>query len=157
MYFHVGIFFRGVLRVLFRIETNESVFTFTAVQIIDGCFFRQGSTSIVAFGVTFFILLLQAATLCAAGTMFSVVFQNQALAAISTMLLCGGLPTGAYLAILAWSPSLRAGLAWMPSLVHVYDFSTGLFSSAVITLYTTITILLLFISSKALACLRLRN
>ena len=117
----------------------------------------QGNIHAAAFGVTYFVLLLQAATWCAIGVMTAVIFKNQALSAVSALLLCGGLPTGVYFAILAWSPVLRSEMAWMPSLVHVYDFSTGLLSSSVILLYMAITIFCLFVCSKVLACLRLKG
>jgi hypothetical protein len=54
-------------------------------------------------------------------------------------------------------PTLRAETAWMPLLVHVYDFSTGLFSTAVLALYVTTTVFFLFGCSKLLASLRLRG
>jgi len=42
-------------------------------------------------------------------------------------------------------------------LVHVYDFSTGMFSTAVLALYAVSTVFFLFSCSKLLACLRLRG
>jgi len=117
----------------------------------------QGTARAVAFAATFFILLLQASTWCAAGTMISVLFRNQAAAAVSSVVLCSGIPIVVYVAILTWIPSVRAEVAWMPLLVHVYDFSTGLFSTAVIALYGVTTVFFLFGCSKLLACLRLRG
>ncbi len=117
----------------------------------------QSTVRGVAFAATFFILFLQASTWCAAGTMISVFFRNQAAAAVSSLVLCSGVPIIVYAAILAWIPSVRAEVAWMPLLVHVYDFSTGLFASSVIALYVMTTIFFLFGCSKLLACLRLRG
>ena len=117
----------------------------------------QSTVRGVAFAATFFILFLQASTWCAAGTMISVFFRNQAAAAVSSLVLCSGVPIVVYAAILAWIPSVRAEVAWMPLLVHVYDFSTGLFASSVIALYVMTTIFFLFGCSKLLACLRLRG
>ena len=116
-----------------------------------------GTVRAVAFLATFFILFLQASAWCAAGTMVSVLFRNQAAAAVSSLVLCGGLPIVVYMAILAWAPSVRSGVAWMPLLVHVYDFSTGLFSTFVIVLYGALTVFFLFGCSKLLACLRLKG
>lgn len=117
----------------------------------------QGSVRVAAFAATFLILLLQGSAWCAAGTMVSVFFRHQAAAAVSSLLLCSGMPMVVYMAILSWVPSVRASVAWMPLLVHVYDFSTGLFSTAVMTLYVGVTVFFLFVCSKALACLRLRG
>jgi ABC-2 type transport system permease protein len=110
-----------------------------------------------AFAVTYGILLLQASTWCAAGTMVSVFFRNQAAAAVSSLVLCSGLPVAVYAAVLAWVPSVRMELAWMPLLMHVYDFSTGFFSTSVVALYAVLTVFFLFGCSKLLACLRLRG
>ena len=117
----------------------------------------QGTVHAVAFLATFTILFLQASAWCAAGTLVSVFFRNQAAAAVSSLVLCSGAPMVVYMAVLAWVPSLRAEVAWMPLLVHVYDFSTGLFSTSVIALYVTATVFFLFGCSKLLACLRLRG
>ena len=117
----------------------------------------RGSVHLVAFAATYLILFLQASAWCAAGTMVSVFFRNQAAAAVSSLVLCSGLPIAVYAAILAWVPSVRMEMAWMPLLMHVYDFSTGLFSTAVIALYVTLTVFFLFGCSKLLACLRLRG
>ena len=117
----------------------------------------KGTVRGVAFAATLFILFLQASTWCAAGTMISVFFRTQAAAAVSSLVLCSGVPIVLYAAILAWIPSIRAEVAWMPLLVHVYDFSTGLFSTSVIALYVVTTSFFLFGCSKLLACLRLRG
>ncbi len=117
----------------------------------------RGSVRAVAFAVTFLILFLQASAWCAPGTMVSAFFRNQAAAAVSSLVLCSGLPVAVYAVILAWVPSVRMEMAWMPLLVHVYDFSTGLFSTAVIALYATLTVFFLFGCSKVVACLRLRG
>lgn len=117
----------------------------------------QGGVRVAAFAATFFILMLQASAWCAAGTMVSVFFRHQAAAAVSSLLLCSGMPMVVYMAILSWVPSVRANVAWMPLLVHVYDFSTGLFSTAVMALYAVAAVFFLFVCSKALACLRLKG
>jgi len=108
-----------------------------------------------AFGVTWLVLVLQGAVWCAVGLMVSVCFRNQTLAAVGSLLLCAGVPVAVYVAILAWVPSVRMSLAWLPFLVHVYDFSTGLVSTAVVVLYASLTVLCLFVCSKVLAGLRL--
>ncbi|MCL1919909.1 MAG: ABC transporter permease [Kiritimatiellaeota bacterium] len=108
-----------------------------------------------AFAMTWLVLTLQAAVWCAAGLMVSVCFRNQTLAAVGTLVLCGGIPVAVYAAVLAWVPSVRATMAWLPLLVHVYDFSTGLVSTSVVLLYVTLTVLFLFVCSKVLAGLRL--
>ena len=110
----------------------------------------------VAFAATFGILLIQACTWCAAGTMISVMYSNQAAAAVTSLILCSGMPIVVYFGILAWIPSLRMEMAWMPLLIHVVDFSTGLFSSAVFIFYGVLSVFFLFACSKALALLRLR-
>jgi len=109
----------------------------------------------VAFAVTWAVLILQGSVWCAAGLMVSVFFRNQTLAAVGTLVLCAGIPVAVYAAVLAWVPSVRMTMAWLPLLVHVYDFSTGLVSTAVIALYVVLTVLFLFICSKVLAGLRL--
>ena len=110
----------------------------------------------VAFGATFGILLLQACTWCATGTMISVLYSNQAAVAVTSLILCSGMPIVVYFGILAWIPSVRITMAWMPLLVHVVDFSTGLFSTGVIVFYSVLSVFFLFTCSKALALLRLR-
>jgi len=108
-----------------------------------------------AFAMTWGVLVLQGGVWCAAGLMVSVMFRNQTLAAAATLVLCGGVPVAVYAAILAWVPSVRVTMAWLPMLVHVYDFSTGLVSTSVIALYAVLTALCLFVCSKVLAGLRL--
>ena len=108
-----------------------------------------------AFALTWLVLVLQGAVWCAVGLMVSVCFKSQTLAAVGTLVLCGALPVGVYAAVMAWVPSVRASTAWLPMLVHVYDFSTGLVSTSVIVLYVALTVLFLFVCSKVLAGLRL--
>lgn len=117
----------------------------------------QGDVSALAFGATLLILLMQAALWCAAGTFVSLFFSNQVAAAACSLLLCCGLPAALYFAVMAWVPALRAELAWMPLMVHVYDFSTGLFSAGALMLYLASSVFFLFVCSKSLACLRLRS
>ena len=117
----------------------------------------RGSVHAVAFVATYAILFLQASAWCAAGTMISVLFRSQTAAAACSLVVCCGLPVAVYAAILSWVPSVRLELAWMPLLMHVYDFSTGLFSVAVVALYVVLTVFFLFGCSKLLACLRLRG
>lgn len=118
---------------------------------------QLGSVSAVAFATTFLILFLQASAWCAAGTMVSALFRNQAAAAVSSLVLCSGIPIAVYAAVLAWMPDVRSDMAWMPLLMHVYDFSTGLFSTSVIALYVTTTFFFLFACSKILVFLRVRG
>jgi ABC-2 type transport system permease protein len=115
----------------------------------------QGGVSFLAFAAALLILLLQASVWCAAGTLISLFFSNQTAAAVCSLLLCCALPAAVYFAVMAWVPALRAEMAWMPLLVHVYDFSTGLFSAGFMMLYLATTLFFLFVCSKSLACLRL--
>ena len=110
-----------------------------------------------AFGVTFGMLLLQSCTWCAAGTMISVMYSNQAAAAVTSLVLCSGMPIAVYFGILAWIPSVRTELSWMPLLEHVIDFSTGLFSTGVLLFYGVLSVFFLFACSKMLALLRLKG
>ena len=116
-----------------------------------------GNMRAVALMATFVIVLMQASAWCAAGTMVSVLFRNQAAAAVSSLILCSGIPVAVYAAILAWMPSVRTEVPWMPLLIHVYDFSTGLFSTSVIALYAATTAFFLFACSKLLLFLRVRG
>jgi len=116
----------------------------------------SGCVQPLAFAATFGILLLQSCTWCAAGTMISVLYSNQAAAAVTSLILCSGMPIAVYFGILAWIPSVRTVMAWIPLLVHVVDFSTGLFSTAVFIFYMVLSVFFLFACSKALALLRLR-
>lgn len=117
----------------------------------------SGCVQPAAFGVTFGLVLLQACTWCAAGTMISVIYSNQAAAAVTSLILCSGMPIAVYFGILAWIPSVRTELSWMPLLEHVMDFSTGLFSTGVLLFYGVLTVLFLFACSKILAQLRLKG
>jgi ABC-2 type transport system permease protein len=110
-----------------------------------------------AFAVTFGIVLLQACAWCAAGTMISVMYSNQAAAAVTSLILCSGMPIAVYFGILAWIPSVRTEMSWMPLLEHVADFSTGLFSTGVLLFYGVLTVFFLFACSKMLALLRLKS
>ena len=116
-----------------------------------------GAASAASIAATFLILLLQASAWCAAGTMISVLFRNQAAAAVSSLVLCCCIPIAVYAAILAWLPGIRAEMAWMPLMIHVYDFSTGLFSTSVAALYLVMITFFLFSCSKLLACLRVKG
>lgn len=109
------------------------------------------------FFLTFLGLLLQASTWCAAGIMVSVFSKSQAAAAVISLVLCCGLPTALYLAVLFWFPEFRARTVSYPFLNHIYNFSTGLFSSATISYYLFSTVFFLFACSKRLACLRLKG
>ncbi len=110
-----------------------------------------------AFAMTGIILLLQSSLWCAVGTMVSVFFRNQTMAAVVSILLCGGIPLAFYAVILVWLPELRLNATWMPLITNVYDFSTGLVSTYAIAFYLVMTGLSLFICSKTLALLRLRS
>ncbi|MEI6645887.1 MAG: ABC transporter permease subunit [bacterium] len=108
-----------------------------------------------AFVLTWLILMLQSSLWCAVGTMVSVCFRNQTLAAVVSILVCGGIPLAFYAVILAWMPEFRLNAAWMPLITNVYDFSTGLVSSFALSVYVVLTWVSLFICSKLLALLRL--
>ena len=108
-----------------------------------------------AFVLTWLILMLQSSLWCAVGTMVSVCFRNQTLAAVVSILACGGIPLAFYAVILVWMPEFRLNAAWMPLITNVYDFSTGLVSSFALSIYVVLTWLSLFICSKLLAMLRL--
>ena len=110
-----------------------------------------------AFGVTGFILVLQSSLWCAVGTMVSVFFRNQTMAAVASILICGGIPLAFYAVILVWLPEFRLNANWMPLITNVYDFSTGLISTYAIAFYLVLTGLSLFICSKTLVLLRLRS
>jgi ABC-2 type transport system permease protein len=110
-----------------------------------------------AFLVTGFILLLQSSLWCAVGTMVSLFFRNQTMAAVVSILVCGGIPLAFYAVILVWLPEFRLNANWMPLITNVYDFSTGLVSTYAIAFYLVLTGLALFICSKSLALLRLRS
>lgn len=109
------------------------------------------------FLITGAMLLFQSAVWCAIGTMISICFANPVAAAVVSLVVCGGVPVMVYVVILFWVPALRQSMAWMPMLSQVYDFSTGLFSSFVLILYMVLTTLCLFVGSKVLAGLRLKN
>jgi ABC-2 type transport system permease protein len=108
-----------------------------------------------AFVMTWLILMLQSSLWCAVGTMVSVCFRNQTLAAVGSILVCGGIPLAFYAVILIWMPELRLNAAWMPLITNVYDFSTGLISSFALSIYGVLTVLCLFVCSKVLSMLRL--
>lgn len=110
-----------------------------------------------AFAMTWLILVLQSSLWCAVGTMVSVCFRNQTMAAVVSILICGGIPLAFYAVILVWLPEFRLNAAWMPLITNVYDFSTGLVSTYAISFYVVMTGLSLFICSKVLALLRLRS
>lgn len=110
-----------------------------------------------AFVMTWLILMLQGSLWCAVGVMLSACFRNQALAAVASILVCGGLPLAFYAVILVWMPEFRLNSAWMPLITNVYDFSTGLISTFALSLYAVLTCLCLFICSKVLALLRLSS
>jgi ABC-2 type transport system permease protein len=111
----------------------------------------------VAFAMTWLILVLQSSLWCAVGTMVSIFFRNQTMAAVVSILICGGIPLAFYAVILMWLPAFRLNAAWMPLITNVYDFSTGLVSLYAISFYVVMTGLSLFICSKVLAMLRLRS
>ena len=108
-----------------------------------------------AFVMTWLILMLQSSLWCAVGTMVSVCFRNQTLAAVGSILVCGGIPLAFYAVILIWMPELRLNAAWMPLITNVYDFSTGLVSTFALSIYSVLTVLCLFVCSKVLSMLRL--
>ena len=108
-----------------------------------------------AFVMTWLILMLQSSLWCAVGTMVSVCFRNQTLAAVGSILLCVGIPLAFYAVILIWLPELRLNAAWMPLITNVYDFSTGLVSTFALSIYGILTVLCLFVCSKVLSMLRL--
>jgi ABC-2 type transport system permease protein len=110
-----------------------------------------------AFAMTWLMLMLQGSLWCAVGILVSACFRNQVLAAVVSILVCGGLPLGFYAVILIWMPELRLNSAWMPLMTNVYDFSTGLVSTFAISLYVVLTGLCLFMCSKVLALLRLSS
>jgi hypothetical protein len=79
------------------------------------------------------------------------------MAAVASILICGGIPLAFYAVILVWLPEFRLNANWMPLITNVYDFSTGLISTYAIAFYLVLTGLSLFICSKTLVLLRLRS
>lgn len=112
---------------------------------------------LLPFLATFCILLLQASLWCSVGMAVSVFSRNPAAASVISLMICCGLPVSFYFAVLFWMPSLRSEIAMLPLLTHVYDFSTGLFSTAVAARYLFPTIFFLFACSKRLAWLRVKG
>lgn len=139
-----------LIALLFSLAVPRFLLPFLAPQL--GISFR-----ILPFCMTFFILGLQASMWCAAGTLVSVFSRSQAAAAVTSLVLCCGLPTAFYLAVLFWFPALREQMASYPFIIHVYDFSTGLLSTAPIAYYGIATLYFLFVCSKKVAGLRLRG
>lgn len=119
------------------------------VNTLPGQFF---STFLPTLG----FLTLQGAAWCAIGTLSSILMRSATAAVITSLILCCGLPLAIYMLTLNWLPQLRDQVAWFPLLMHVYDASTGLFSSAVIFLYSAIIATALFITAKLLLLLRIR-
>jgi ABC-2 type transport system permease protein len=117
----------------------------------------RGALHLLPLLSTVGILLLQASTCCAIGLAASVFSRTQSAAAVTSLVLCCGLPAAFYVAVLFWMPSIRMEVSSFPMLVHVYDFSTGLFSTGTVAAYLFPALFFLFACSKRLAALRLRG
>lgn len=117
----------------------------------------RGALRLLPLLSTMGILLLQAAACCAIGLAASVFSRTQSVSAVISLILCCGLPAAFYVAALFWMPSIRMETSSFPMLVHVYDFSTGLFSTGTVAAYLFPAVFFLFACSKRLAALRLRG
>ncbi len=102
----------------------------------------------------FTALALQGALWCAVSVATSAMFSHAATAACASLALLVGLPRGGWHALLAWGPSGRTAFGEMPLDAHVLDMSSGLVSTGTVLSYLVLSVLALFISTKAVAYLR---
>lgn len=99
-------------------------------------------------------LLLQGALWCAVSVLMSSLFAHAAVAACASLMLLVALPRGGWAALMAWAAQGRTSFGEMPLDAHALDMASGLFSSATVLSYLSLTVLAVFISSKCVAAYR---
>ena len=109
----------------------------------------------LAFLPAVFALALQSALWCAIAVAASALFRHAAGAACLTIAVLVALPRGLWWVLMAWAPELRQGLDMMPLDAHALDFAMGLVSTGTVLTYAALALLALFVSSKAVAAVRL--
>ena len=109
-----------------------------AAPRLDGEFSAAGMVSATV------VLLLQAATWTAVGTLASLLAKQQAMAGVLT-LLCIGAPYALGAGLPAWMPRMRYSVWHWPPLEDVVDAATGLFALAPLVLYISVAWCMLFV------------
>ena len=102
----------------------------------------------------FCILGVQGALWCALSVALSAFFCHAAASAGSAILLAAALPRGLWVGLRAWFPEGPAFFGEMPLAAHVVDFASGMISVGTLVSYVVMTLVMLFIASKAVALLR---
>ena len=110
--------------------------------------------SFATFLPGFCALALQGMLWCAVAVMASAFFSNSAVAALATATVLVAIPRGAWWALMQWSPQGRLAIGEMPLDAHAYDLATGVVSLGTVAAYAILTVLALFLGSKAVAALR---
>lgn len=106
------------------------------------------------FGLAFLSLAMQSALWSAVSVAFSALFCHAAAAACLAIVLTAVAPRGIWAALTTWSGQHRPLLGEMPLDAHVIDFSSGLISTGIIASYVILTLVMLFLASKAVLSLR---
>lgn len=102
----------------------------------------------------FFALALQGALWCAVAVLASACCANAAVAALATVTVLVAVPRGAWWALLSWAPQGRLSIGDMTLDANAYDLATGVVSLGTVATYAILTVLALFLCSKAVAALR---
>ncbi len=144
----LGVWTVVFVAVLLALLSTYLVLGFYAPSLLE-------DVSPVSFLPGIIALMLQGALWCAVSVATSTFFRNSAATAFTTIALLVALPRGIWYALMAWAPQGRPNFGEMPLDAQVYDFASGLVSTAMVLTYLMLTILALFVASKSVASLRL--
>jgi len=103
----------------------------------------------------FVLLSLQGALWCAVSVAMSALFRHGAVAALASVGLTFALPRGGWAALMAWASAGRPAFGEMPLDTHALDFASGVISSGVALSYLILTVMALFVTTKAVLASRL--
>lgn len=118
-----------------------------------------GSTAAIALAqylCPLLAMILQCAFWCALGVLISLLCANIVSAVAVSLLICGVLPWGFYFTALACLPEVRSQMAYLPTLQHALDASSGMFAFGAVVGYPACAVFFLFAASRLLAMERFR-
>ena len=100
-------------------------------------------------------LFLQGMLWSAVTVAASAVCRRAASAAVLSVALTVGLPRGVWAGLMAWADKGRTAFGEMPLDAQALDMANGVIPVGVVCAYVVLTLVMLFVASKAVACLRL--
>lgn len=146
----LGVWIQLVIATLISLVTTLSVLVSVAPNALSDVQFGMFAPALVALAMQGFLWS------CVSVAISAMCRQAFAAAAATTALLVA-LPRGLWEGAMCWAPAGRAAFGEMPLDAHVFDFSSGVFSSGVVLSYGVLSALAIFIAVKTIMLTRFRG